>query len=260
MALDSYSQFWLLDPVTDSNFYLPFDEGSGELIAEVEIGEYTLTNIAVVIQDAMNAVAVTNTYSVSFDRSTRKYTITSDNTTFSLLISTGSVVGVDIFSLIGFSGSDTSFNLSQTSNNSSGSVYSPQFKLQDYVPSNNYQEATSAAISTTASGDVEVVSFGTTNFIEMSIMFCTNIAQPSIGPIRNNLTGEDDFRNFMIFATKKYPIEFIIDEDDYNTFENILLEKTESDSKGVGFKIKEMYGKGLPGYFESGKLTFRNID
>lgn len=257
MALNTFSTFYLLDPVTDNNFYLPFDEGSGELTAEVAIGEYTVTTITDAISDAMNAVG-TNTYSVAFNRNDRTYTITGDGT-FSLLLTTGSQIGVDVFSLLGFSGADTASALSHTSNSAAGVVFTPQFKLQDYIASDDFQEATSAAVSTTANGLVEVISFGQTQFIEMNIMFSTDIAQTKNGPIRNNPNGVSDLRNFLLFATKKYPFEFIPDESDVDTFETVLLEKTASDGKGVGFKLREIFDKGLPGYYETGKLTLRKI-
>ena len=257
MALDSFSQFWMLEPVKDDNFYLPFDEGAGELTAEVQVGEYTLTNITEVVAAALNAVG-NNSYTVSFDRDTRKYTITSDGN-FSLLITSGSQIGVDIFALLGFSGADTPFALSHVSDSAAGTVFSPQFRLQDYTPFDNWQEASSASISTNTIGGVEVVSFGTVYFMELNIMFSTNIAQPQIGPIVNNPTGLDDLRSFMVFATKKYPIEYIPDSGDINTFENVLLESAPGDSKGVGFKLKEMTNKSLPGYYETGKLKFRRI-
>jgi len=259
MAVGTFSQFWTLNPVTNTNFYIPFDEGVGELNAEVEVGEYTVTTMSSAIANAMNTAGL-NTYTVTFDRATRTYTITGDST-FSLLISTGSTVGVSIFSLIGFSGSDTAFSLSQTSNVAAGTIFSPQFKLQDYTATEDYQEASSAAVSQSAAGQVEVVSFGQTKFGEFNIMFATDIAQDQFGgPIRENLNGVSDLRNFLLFATKKYPFEFIIDESDINSFETLIIEKTEIDSKGVGFKLKEMVGSGLPGYYETGKITVRNID
>lgn len=258
MAVDTFSQFWMLDPVRTDNFYLPFDEGAGELNAEVAIGEYTVTSIASAIQDALNAVG-TNTYSVTFDRSTRFYTITSDST-FSLLISTGSTIGNDIYGLLGFSGADTAFALSHTSDSVAGSIFAPQFKLQDYTATEDMQTATSAAVSETASGEVEVVSFGQTLMGEFSIMFSTDISQQDYGPIRDNPTGVSDLRSFMVFGTQKYPIEFIIDEDNINEYETIIFEKTEKNSKGVGFKLKEMVRKNLPGYYETGKITIRRIE
>lgn len=255
--INTFSQFWLLDPVTDNNFYIPFEEASVEKTAEVGLGEYTLSTITDAIESALND-AGDNTYTVSFDRSTRKYTISAD-ANFKLLITSGSTVGNDLFSLIGFSGSDTSSDTSHTSNNMAGTVYEPQFKLQEYVPTNIYREASSASVTTTASGAVKVVSFGEVRFIEMNIMFITDINQGD-GPIRSNASGVSDLLDFMDFARRKRPIEFLPDEDDVNTFETIILESTRQNRDGVGFKLKEMWDKGLPDYYETGKLVFRKTD
>lgn len=255
--IKTFSEFWLLDPVTDNNFFLPFEEASVEKIAEVSLGEYTLTSITDAIESAMNDVG-DNTYSVSFDRATRKYTISADDN-FILLISTGTVIGNDIFSLIGFTGSDTASANTHTGDESAGTVYYPQFKLQQYVPTNIFREASSASVTTTASGAVKTVSFGEVRFVEMNIMFATDINQGD-GPIRTNLNGLNDLLDFMDFATKKRPIEFIPDEGNVSEFENLILETTTGSSDGVGFRLKEMWDRNLPDYYETGKLLFRKRD
>jgi hypothetical protein len=38
-----------------------------------------------------------------------------------------------------------------------------------------------------------------------------------------------------------------------------ILEKTQKNSKGVGFQLYELYSKGLANYFETGTLTFRKV-
>jgi hypothetical protein len=258
MALNSFSQFIYIDPVDDQNFYLNFDEGLGELTAEVEIGEYTITSLADAVAVALNSVGA-NSYQVTLDRASRTYTISAD-ANFALLISSGTQNGVDIFPLLGFTGADTSQALSHTSNVAAGAVFAPQYKLQDYVPSENFQEATSAAVSTTARGDVEVVKFGTTKFIECSIQFSTDICQPKSGPIRNNPTGVADLRSFLQFATNKFPFEFVPDENAVGTFETVLLESIPGSRDGTGYKMRELFDSGLPGYFETGVLTLRVIE
>lgn len=258
MALNTYSKFYYITPISDDNFYLNFDEGAGELTATIRIGEYAISDVAEQIEAALNAVGL-DTYTVTFDRVERLFTISSTGT-FSLLISTGSQVGLDVFTLLGFTGADTAVASTHTSNQAAGSVYIPQFKLQDYVSQEDYREAASASIAETANGLVEVVSFGQKKFIEMNIMFCTDIEQPSYGPILNNATGVSDVRNFLRFCINKYPLEFIEDKDNPAVFEKVLLEKTKSSPTGTGYKLDEMVNKNLPGYYETGLLTFRLIE
>jgi len=63
----------------------------------------------------------------------------------------------------------------------------------------------------------------------------------------------------MRYAIKKGPIEFMKDRDDVDSFQNCMLEKTGASRDGVAFKLKELYGKGLVGYFESGPITLRRL-
>ena len=165
MALDTWSKFYYVDEITDSNRSLNFDEGAGELLAEVERGAYTLDELALAIKTAMDAVG-TLVYTVSLDRDTRIFTISS-TAPFDLLVSTGTQSAISIFSVIGFTGADRTGLSTYDSNNSSGSAYSVQFKLQDYVAPDYSQEKIQASINESADGTIEVVSFGTRKFIEM---------------------------------------------------------------------------------------------
>lgn len=255
--INTYSSFYYIDPVDDGNFYLNFNEGSGEITAEIETGSYTPTELADAIETAMNDIGV-NTYTVTFNRSDRTYTISS-TVNFSLLTTSGSNVGSDIFSLIGFTGADRSGDDSYTGNLAGASKYDPQFKLQSFVDQEDLQKAVSASINKSARGDVEVVKFGTEKFFEFNIMFITNIDQGVSGPVKTNLTGVTDARNFLRFCIEKHTLEFIPDIDSL-TFYNVLLESTEEDSKGTGYRLKELYTKNLPGYFETGKLVFRVVE
>ena len=253
--IQTRSSFFTLDPVDSTNFYLDFNEGSGELTAEVEVGSYTMTDIIDAIEAAMNAVG-TQAYTVTFDRDARKFTISATNP-FSLLVSTGTHVGNDIFSLIGFTGADRPSGTSHLANLQAGTEYVPQFWLQDFVDPLNFQKAISSTVSKTTSGDVEVVKFGIEKFYEFSIKLVTNISQGGSGFVEDDPSGVENLRAFLVFCTNKSNLEFMPDRDDKNVFFKILLESTEQEKDGTGFKIKELYDSGLPGFFESGKLTFR---
>ena len=64
----------------------------------------------------------------------------------------------------------------------------------------------------------------------------------------------------MIYASNKNSLEFLPDVDTPTSFTNCILEKTPEDAKGTAFKLKELYSRGLTGYFESGNLQFREIN
>jgi hypothetical protein len=246
-----------MDAVTNENFYLDFDEGSGELSAEVEAGSYTPEKLADAVANAMNTVG-SQAYDVTFDRVERRFTIQA-TANFDLLITTGTHVGVDVFELIGFTGAD------QTGDNAytgalTGNQYTPQFLLQDYVDQEDLRKSIQPSVNKSASGVVEVVRFGIEKFFELNIKFITDIAQGNGSVIETNLSGIADARAFMRFLTTKAEVEFMPDRGDRNTFYTVFLESTEEERDGTGYRLKELYTKDLPYYYETGKLVFRLVE
>jgi hypothetical protein len=253
--IETRSSFFYLDPVDSTNFYLDFDEGGGELTAEVSVGSHTHSEIGAAVEAALNGAGAL-TYSVSFDRDTRKITISASGP-FTLLIGTGTHVGADIFPLLGFTGSDVGPTTSATANLQAGTEYRPQFYLQDWVDATDNQRSISPSVSRTASGQVEVVKFGTEKFFEFSIMLVTDIDQGQSNFVESDPTAVNSLRSFMQFCVEKNNLEFMPDRDVKANFFKVLLESTEESRDGTGYKMKELYDKGLPNYFESGKLVFR---
>lgn len=257
MAIKTYSKFYYINPVTGSNFYLNFSEdGSTVLAAEVEIGEYSVTDLAPQVETALNTVGA-NTYTVTFDRDTRLYTISAD-ATFEIRAGTGPQVGSDLWSLLGFAQSDTSAALSHTANNAAGVSFEPQFFLQDYVMQGQSTEAVSGVRATTASGLVEVVSFGRQEFIEMNIKYQNNLNKGA-WPIKKSSTGYTDLKAFLDFAINAYPIEFMPDINNSSEFITVLLESAPGNSNGLGYKLKEQLSDNLPDFYETGVIVFRII-
>ena len=257
MALKNYSKFYYVQPITVSDNAIAFTEdGATEIVAEVAIGRYTVTELANAVQNALNTNG-SLAYSVSFNRQTRRFLITA-NGDFSLLGGSSTIIGVDIFGIIGFAGQDTVFGNSALSFDVVGSVFSPQFYLQNYVSPEQFQEAVSGVRAVTASGEVEVVRFGVQNFVEMDIRFQNN-GIISGSPFRDSLTGYDDLVEFMRFITNIYPVEFMPDENDLNDFMVLNLESTQGNQNGLGFKLKERFDIGLPNVFDTGVLKFRKV-
>jgi hypothetical protein len=129
--------------------------------------------------------------------------------------------------------------------------------LQDWVDQEDNQKAISPSVVKTASGAVEVVKFGTEKFFEFSIMLATDIDQGSGNFIETDANGVSSLRSFLRFAVDKNNFEFMPDRDNKADFFKVLLESTEESANGTGYKLKELYDKGLPNYFESGKLVLR---
>lgn len=257
MSLSTHSAFYYGFDVDSSNNKLDFDEGGGELTATITSGSYTLTEYAAALETALN-VAGGFTYTVTVARATRKLTIATSDGNFSLLAQTGSSIGVGAWTMMGFAATDLSGAMTYTSDGNAGSAYTTQFILQDYISSNNWKGAANATVNRTASGRVEVIQFGSEQFMQCEFKFINDITQPN-GPIRNRASGVADFRTFMEQLITKAPIEFMADEDTPGTYEKMILESTPDSKDGVSFKLKERYDIGLPGYYDSGVLKFRVV-
>lgn len=100
---------YYFDPtvITSSNRYIDFDDGGGEENAAIAIGTYRDPyELAVAIETAMQALT-TDVITVTYSDVTRKFTFTSDGTTFELLWATGTNTANSIKTTIGFANDDT---------------------------------------------------------------------------------------------------------------------------------------------------------
>lgn len=256
--INTRSVFYYGHVIDETNFSLDFNEGGGEITANLNLGSYTLTEYATEVQRALNDAGALD-YTVTVNRDTRILTIAA-SANFDLLVSTGSTLGVSTFGLAGFTGVDRTGAATYDGDTASGSEYKPQFKLQSYVPSENFVIPNRASVNTSASGrNVETVTFGDVNFTEFNITFVTDRPQGLDSPMENNPNAVSELRDFLTAVTKKNTIEFMPDRDNRGTFENLLLERTQSDRNGVGFQLFEMLNKSMPGFYESKRLRFRKI-
>jgi hypothetical protein len=157
---------------------------------------------------------------------------------------------------MGFSGSDKTGDDTYTGAAASGSSFTTQYVLQSYVSSEDSRKAASAVVNKSASGRVEIVSFGEERFVEFNNQYITN--RTGVSPlITDNATGVENARTWMRFLITKAPFEFMADKDTPGTFEKLILESTPEDQNGLAYKLKEMTGKSLPGFFETGTLKCR---
>ena len=257
MTIETRSQFYYIDSVDENNFRIDFDEGLGEIVGEVEVGSYSMEELMLAVEKALN-VSGDLDYTVTLDRLTRLVTISATGT-FDLLVSTGSSGLTAVYTLLGFTGSDRTGLSSYEGDTAIGSVYRPQFLLQEFIGFDDWSEAISASVNESASGIIEVITFGNRRFMEFNDRFITNIDQGSNSVIETNLNGVNNSRSFMNFIINKSNLEFMPDRDDPNTFDTVLLESTTSSSEGTGFKLNEMYSQGIANYYETGKLKFRKV-
>lgn len=240
------------------NKFISFSEGGDELIAEIEIGDYTLGEYAQAVEDALNA-AGDLTYNVTVDRLSGQLTIFTDGGNFELLIDTGNATAT-AYEMMGFeSENDLVGATSYTGNRVSGSEYYPQFFLQSYVPPENYVESSESIVNQSADGRTEVIRFGTRRKIEMDIKFITDKLMDG-EVIRNNPTGVQNARDFLGYISQKKRFEFMPNLLDGETYYPVILETFPGSANGTGFRLKELFGQNLPDYYETGVFTLRVVE
>lgn len=257
--INTFSKFYYGLTISGSNKYLDFNEGSGDLVAEIQTGTYTPEDLAQAVEDALN-LAGTNTYTVSFNRNTRIMTLTS-SASVDWLAATGTNVGLgySAYPALGFAATDVT-NATLTGSSAIGSVYLPQYLLQDYVDQEDSRRNRASTVAVSASGKVQLQSFGMDRFFEFSIKYATDIYQPEGFPIVNNPSGVANLRSFMQWLMNKNNVEFMPDKDSPGTYYRVVLESAAGAGDGSSYKLLEQYGRGLTGYFETGILTFRIIE
>lgn len=259
-ALSTLSAFNYGHTITTANRSIDFDDGNGTQTALIRVGSYTLGEFVNQVAIALNTAAQNVTFSASLDRATRTITISGDGN-FDLLISTGPSAAVSAYSLIGFTGVDLTGLSTYEGDSPSGLQYRPQFRLQNYTPFINREETAESAVATSASGVVQVASFGRVNFMDCNIKYITNRPQriKPPAPIENNPNAVSEARAFLQYIIGKRPIEFLPDRDSETNFTNCFLESSRASRDGTGFRLEELTRENLAFHFETGTLTFRQI-
>jgi hypothetical protein len=253
MTIKTKPLFYYDYKVTANDIYINFDDGLGERTAKLSGGSYSFTGLSEALSYALNEVGGQE-YTVTTNRLARSYTISAASN-FDIFFDSGSNAGLSVASKIGFDLADKMGNNSYTSDYSAGKSYSPQFPLQKYIPFENNEQYSDANINE-AGQNVEVYSVsGIKRLMEFNITYVTDLNVG--GAIAYDPAAVSKLREFMRYATSKGDIEFMEDESNVNTYSTIMLERSKGSSKGIGFKLTELYGKGLVDFYETGLLTFR---
>lgn len=251
--LNTMSKWYFGHFIDQTNNTLPFNDGTDKT-ATLNVGDYSLTEFVTEIARALNA-ASSLTFTTSVDRSTRFITI-AGSSNFELQVSSGAAANP--FSLIGFTGSDKTGTNSYTGTLASGSEYKPQLLLQGFVDFGDEQIAAYSNVAKSANGTIEQVLFGVDDFMSCEITFATN-KNTTGSVIENQANGLDNLRTFLQYVVNKRKVEFIADRNFPETFTKCIIESSNVSSSGVGYKLIEYTGRGLPGYFSSGPLRWRKV-
>ncbi len=260
MTIQTIPAFYFIDPVGSSNQLLDFLEPNAaaiELTATIAPGSRSMTALMSAVEVALND-AGTNNYSVTFDRTTRIVTISADDD-FNLLANSGSNAGLSAYSLLGFPSVDQTGTDTYDGTSAIGTSYSPQMPPQNFKSFDDNLSSIKAAVNESADGVIEVISFGTRQFMEMNFKFVTEKSLGKSHVIEESATALSDLRAFLTFAILKTDMEFMIDRDNLASFDTVLLESTRKDRKGTSFEIRELIGQNLNGFYETGTLKFRKV-
>jgi hypothetical protein len=258
MALQTRAKFYYGHQILEGSTSIDFDEGGPILTAELSVGYYSITEFIIEVQRALTEAGAL-IYAVGIDRSTRIITISASGT-FALRKATGPHADNPLYDLLGYSGGDLTGANTYTFTNASGFEYKPQFFLLDWVGPDEDVQAVEANSTETGSGRIEVVTFGQKRTITMNIDFITDICFQDNDAIETNLTGKQDAIDFLKDIIKKGHVEFMPDRNDVDTYYTLLLESTASNRQGIGYKLNEKLGQGLPGYYSTGILTWRIVE
>lgn len=256
MVLATYSKFYYGFKIDEYSELFSLKDSAEAKAAKLSHGTYTFSELVLELQRALNAVG-SQVYTVTADRATRRVTISAAEP-FELLGLTGPGEFASAYPIFGFrTDIDLVGSNSYTGDFGAGKEYIPQCYLQSYVSPENNKRPIDAVKKKTATGVVESVRFGEERLMECEMLFITNIPQPSGSIIRSNLEAVEQANDFLSYATTLAEVEFMPDENDPENFQVLVLESTEYDSNGMGYKLREEYEDGLPGYFRSGILVWQ---
>ena len=258
MALSTFSVFYFGLKIDATNNKIDFNDGAATITSTIPSGTYSFQGLFNAIQNEMNADGA-SVYTVTITRATRIVNIASTGGTFELEIATGPSAAVSPRTLLGFPAADQTGATDYDGTSVAGEEYLPQFILQDYVAPEDSKQRRSPSVNESASGVVEVVSFGIVRFIEMSFKFITDrVADGKL--IKNNQAGVVAAQNFFTKITERGVFEFMPDTGDRSTFFSVIVESLPGNNTGTGYKLVELTGQNLPGYYELNAVKLRVVE
>lgn len=251
MALSALSLINYGLEVTALNCNLDFKAISGgpTLTAVLPFGFYSLTSLAVEIVSALQAVDSTQLYAVTVTRNIlggtqNRITISTAGSFFSILFGTGPNVNTSVASLIGFNPTDYLGNVSYTGSQTAGTALIPMFIAYNYLDTSN-QGKVFGAVNISASGLKTAVVFNIQQFIDLQFMY-----EP-----KSRLS---EWGFFWQWAIQQRDFDFTPEITKPDLVFQVNLEKTQYESKGLGFQMKEMLPN-FPNLYDTGPVNLRVV-
>ena len=253
-TIQTRSKFYWGTLVTSENFAIDFDEGGPEKYASLPIADYTLTEYAAAWQAALRLTG-TQLYNVTFNRTTRKITVSAPNP-FTLRCNTGSRNATAAWAIAGFATtSNKTGSNSYTGENPAGYEYITQLPLSQYISVEHSSVKENAAVNTTAHGITQIVHYGRGSRPKMNIRGITNKINLNMTNFYQNASGVQNALDFMEYLIDKNKVEFMPNVNDPSIFHKLFLEATPQGRNGVEFELQNM----AVDWYETGQLTFREV-
>lgn len=218
--------------------------GGPTLYGQLTYGFYTVDSFMLEVIRVLNALAPSRVFSYSVNRTINsgteiRVTIAVNTGTFSLDFTQAATFGPTLgFMSIVYSGQS-----SYTSSASGGTQIIPEYIGYNYLGP-EFTRQVLGSVNISASGLKEAVVFQTMQFLQVEFRY-----EPQAKVITQ-------WTPFFDWAIQQKVFEFIPQTSSPTTYYEVTLEKSSSDSKGLGFKMSEMLPS-FPFYYQTGLMVFR---
>ena len=243
MALSSPSLFLWSFTITTNNQFITFVNTAGTQLATITIGNYSLTGLGQAIVQALQAQDTVNTYTFTVDRTImggtqNRVTITSTDTTFSLLFSSGSPSNPA--TLLGFTETDFTGATHYTGSASAGIALIPNQLAYTFLDIND-KTFNQGARNVSASGIKETITFSVQYFLQAMFKYIpanTKVSQ---------------WAPFVLWMIQQNEFEFTPQISDPTTFYVVTLDDP---NQGMRFDFQEMLPD-FPNNYQTPLMVFR---
>lgn len=252
MALRKKSIFLYGFEITSLNSSIDFKTAAvgPEYQATLRLGFYSLSGLLVEIKRSLSEADALNDFTASADRTfnsglENRVTLGSPTAgvNFSLLFGTGLRVASSLAPTIGFIAVDRTGAASYQGTISSGTALAPEYVGYSYLGPDMMRNVF-GALNISAGGIKEAIVWNVQKFFQMEFKY---------EPEAKVMT---EWRDFMTWAIQQKPIEFTPDISFPAAIFDCTLESTDTNGKGLGYKMTEMLPD-FPFNYRTGNMKFR---
>jgi hypothetical protein len=250
MALTARSLFLYGLEITDDNSSLDFRYPSGGTLyaATLRTGYYSLNGLWTEVVRAMVEVLPAFVGAFSINRTIalgteNRTTLTSASGTFDLMFGTGPRSTTSCAAILGFNAANYTGANNYTTAATAGTALITEREGYSYLGT-DFIRRVQGQVNISASGEKEAVIFQVQRFWQTEFKF---------EPEAKVMT---EWTPMMEWLIQQREFEFTPEISVPNTVYEGTLEKTDADSKGLGFELKEMLPD-FPFYYRTGMMQFR---